>query len=395
MKVLHISLTDSGGAGACARRISQSLRDIGVDSEMLVLQKKSQDNHVYACFQIRSFLYRLINKLLKILHLNITEKLQLLEACKKNKAWYSSPSSIYDVSNHPMVKEADIIHLHWINNFVDQKAFFKRVKKPIVWTLHDENLFLGIAHYDNNVDIDNKLEKKYIAYKNEMLKNVNNLGIIFLSQYFMRKFGGNNLIKNCPKIVINNSVDCKAFKPINRDIAKKKLGISQDTLVFSFMAASIKEKRKGLYKLISAIEELNIYNVLILAIGDDKGFEKHKFVKNIGKKNTPSKISEALSASDYFVMPSMQEAFSQAPLEAMACGIPVVLFPFSGSDELINDNNGVLCDGFDIACLVKGIKTAINNHYDKDKIRQDVIDRFSPNRIANQYLEFYKLIQSD
>ena len=60
----------------------------------------------------------------------------------------SLPTSIFDVSKSNLVKEADIIHLHWVGDFVDLPSLSKKVNKPIVWTLHDENLFCGIRHYE-------------------------------------------------------------------------------------------------------------------------------------------------------------------------------------------------------------------------------------------------------
>src|SRR5690606_4080266 len=43
--------------------------------------------------------------------------------------------------------EADIINLHWTAGFLDWPSFFSKIKKPVVWTLHDQNAFLGGEHY--------------------------------------------------------------------------------------------------------------------------------------------------------------------------------------------------------------------------------------------------------
>lgn len=56
------------------------------------------------------------------------------------KAWrpnvYTLPVSKHDLSRHPLVKEADIIHLHWINNFVDYPSFSK------MWTSRSYGPFM-------------------------------------------------------------------------------------------------------------------------------------------------------------------------------------------------------------------------------------------------------------
>ena len=55
-----------------------------------------------------------------------------------------------DLSGHPLVKDADIIHLHWINQgFLSLKDIEELVKlnKPIVWTMHDMWPCTGICHH--------------------------------------------------------------------------------------------------------------------------------------------------------------------------------------------------------------------------------------------------------
>jgi glycosyltransferase involved in cell wall biosynthesis len=98
------------------------------------------------------------------------------------------------------------------------------------------------------------------------------------------------------------------------------------------------------------------------------------------------------SAANYFVMPSFQEAFGQTPLEAMACGTPVVSFPCGIASDLINENNGIVCEDFTADALANGIKTAMSREYDPKIIREDVINRFSYDKIAQQYIELYKKV---
>ena len=105
-------------------------------------------------------------------------------------------------------------------------------------------------------------------------------------------------------------------------------------------------------------------------------------------------MCELISCADYMAMPSYQEAFSQSPMEAMACGLPVVVFPVSGTAELVNDRNGVICDDFTADALERGIKVLMSRHYDSKEIRQDMIDRYSPQRIAEKYIDLYKELLS-
>ncbi len=155
MKILHISTRDYGGAGLCCIRIHQALMRQGIDSKVLVLERRSNCPEVYVtgCEPNRwkVFMKRAFNKLFRMLHLEITDFNKRLAFMQKYGLYCSLPVSRYDISGHPLVKEADILHLHWINNFVDYPSFFKKVQKPMIWTLHDENLFLGVTHYTVSV----------------------------------------------------------------------------------------------------------------------------------------------------------------------------------------------------------------------------------------------------
>ena len=93
-------------------------------------------------------------------------------------------------------------------------------------------------------------------------------------------------------------------------------------------------------------------------------------------------------------MPSYQEAFSQSPLEAMACGLPVVAFPVSGIPELLNNDNGVICKDFTPVALKEGILCILDSDFLSQTIRKDVVNRFSPKSIAQKYIITYQKLLS-
>jgi glycosyltransferase involved in cell wall biosynthesis len=88
-------------------------------------------------------------------------------------------------------------------------------------------------------------------------------------------------------------------------------------------------------------------------------------------------------------MPSRQEAFAQTPLEAMACGLPVVAFPCSGTEELINVCNGVRAEDFSRDSLKSALKKAMAASYTRDTIRKDVLTRFGLKNTVDKYSGVY------
>ena len=137
------------------------------------------------------------------------------------------------------------------------------------------------------------------------------------------------------------------------------------------------------------MEYMQPHNITLLCVG--KGvLPKCSFnIVGTGAIANPHLLALAYSASDLFVMPSYQEAFAQAPLEAMVCGCPVVAFPCSGTEELINEANGIRCQEFTEEALSDSIMAALATKYDRQAIREDVVERFDIDKIANQYIDLY------
>lgn len=293
------------------------------------------------------------------------------------------------------MKEADIIHLHWISGFVDYPSFFRKVKKPIIWTIHDENPGLGISHYimwrDSMGKEMRKLERHFVEIKKEALKAVCSLNLVAISSEMKHFLETNEILHSFPVSLIHNGIDGDVFYPSEKEVARKKLSLGGDKIIFLFVAYFINEDRKGLSDLLSVLEKLHIENLTLVCIGNfSKKPDTSIDIRCVGLIRDVRILSEYYSAVDYFCMPSYQEAFAQTPMEAMACGTPVVAYPCSGARDLINENNGVLCSDFTVDALYRGIKEAMSKQYDREWIRKDLLERFSYDVIAKEYIDLYR-----
>lgn len=409
MKILHISTSDFGGAGLCALRICQSLLDLGVDSKMLVARKLSDEPFVSKATESgkNSFVpskNRIVRKIQKELRqkgygLTILERYQREVACLQDKALFTFPISKYDLAKHPLVKEADIIHLHWVASFIDYPTFFPNVERPIVWTIHDENIGYGGFHYkkvrDEHYSKCQSIEDEMLTIKQLALSQAkSDIYPVAISEVMESYCNQVPMLEKYPITLIHNGVNVTSFSPIDKEIARKTYGIPQDRLVFAFCAQSLQDPRKGLKELISALEQLKMENVTLICAGDEEapiGPSTIDIVK-VGVINDEKSLSVFYSCADFFVLSSFEESFGQTPLEAMACGVPVIAFPCGVTKELINEANGIRCKEFTVESLVEGIKAAMGGQYDGETIRRDVIERFSYERIGKQYLELYKSI---
>lgn len=391
MKIVHISRSDSGGAGLCAYRICKSQRELGLDANLFVLFKTKPDAFVHRVSPVYYYFYKIFYKLLEIANIPCRHT-EVIKLKKKYNAVFSLPFAPFRLNNYSLIKDADIIHLHWVDGLLDYPSFFEKYKgKKIVWTLHDDGFFYGIAHYSYDVLKENSLEKECLDIKYHSIEKIQSFGVVFLSNFKYNKFINSRLISNAKKTIINNSVDSKLFHPYQKLESRRRLKLNETYKIFGFCANNIYDKWKGLEVLSKALTSIDP-SYVILAIGDanNSNGAYYNNVVPLGRLSSANDISYALSACDYFCMPSYEEAFAQSPLEAMSCGLPLIVFPCSGTEELINPQVGIRCKDFTLEALVDGIKLALSSNFSSEVIRQDVINRFSPSKIAEQYLRFYK-----
>ena len=405
MKIVHICTTLEGGAGICAKRIINATRRFGIDTCVLVAHGEKCNNvdvvkPAYSWSKI--WLIQKLQVLLNMWRLwprSIVINKRIAKEKKYGRVGsFTSPITDYQsLCDHPWIREADIVHLHWIGNFVDYKSFFSTVRKPIVWTIHDENPGLGGFHYllwkEKASDGLKRLDDEFCEIKKQAYIGVKSMTLVAISSMMVDFFSNNLLLNKYPHVVIYNGIEAEDFHRIPIDCARQALSLPNDSIVFLFVAQNIHEDRKGLKELIEALEVLEISNSVLICLGNYKKIPDCSFdIRCEGYIGNNMLQSLYYSSADYYVMPSYQEAFAQTPMEAMACGTPVVSFPCSGALDLINQGNGVVCDDFTVDSLVKGIRLAMQRSYDRDYIRKDVLYRFSYDKIGKQYVDLYKKV---
>jgi N-acetyl-alpha-D-glucosaminyl L-malate synthase BshA len=107
-----------------------------------------------------------------------------------------------------------------------------------------------------------------------------------------------------------------------------------------------------------------------------------------------------LSVSDLFLLPSAQESFGLAALEAMACEVPVVASRVGGLPEVVEDGvSGFLCDLNDIAGMARGAVTLLSDSALHERFARAGLERvrrhFCAARVVPQYEAYYQeIIQS-
>lgn len=403
IKVVHICTSLDGGAGLCAMRIMRATSNLGVDNYAL-LKNGNPDSHIdlIDMKHSRNKISFYFQKILHHFHIwprasRIDYQIQKARLKKDIIGYFTSPVTEYRISEHQWISEADIIHLHWVGGFLDYESFFRIVKKPIVWTLHDENPGLGGFHYaswkDKSTTKGQQIDNAMAVIKRKAYNHVKSMNIVAISSMMKDFICKNDLLDRFPCTLIHNGIDENLFLSKDKALARQSLGIKEDRMVFIFVAYNIYDNRKGLKDLLEALERLNIQNTTLICIGQYDVCPTTSFeVLCEGFVSNPRLLSLYYSAADFFIMPSYQEAFAQTPMEAMACGTPVIAYPCSGTTDLIKPFNGIVCTDFTIDALTHAIKKATSKIYDRNEIRQYIIEHFSYNLIGKEYAQLYRNI---
>jgi glycosyltransferase involved in cell wall biosynthesis len=357
MKVLHISHSDTGGAGRACIRLHQALLQAGVESKVLVLNQ-----HNFATPFIYSYKKLLKSKLRHFCEMVMTFLIEnLLYLLIKNKPKSSDgfdfPLSSYRLCNLSLVKEADIINLHWVSFFLDIPSFFKTVKKPIVWTMHDMQPFTGGNHYQTDFKAESYIffNNLIIKLKSQHLKS--NLIFVAPSKWLQNEFKKSQFA-NFRQTQILNSVNTLIFKVIEQKLWLKNLfGVSENKKIILFIADNLNNKRKGVSFVMECIDLLSIDDFEWICVGKPSEMLMQKpNVKYLGYFTDEITISIIYNLADVFVMPSLEDNLPNTIIESLCCGVPVVGFNHTGIREMISvDGFGVLAEDISSKSLSKAI----------------------------------------
>ena len=145
--------------------------------------------------------------------------------------------------------------------------------------------------------------------------------------------------------------------------------------------------------------------LLLVGDGPDRGATEHKaralgiyeHVRFLGKQDP---VSEILSLSDVFFMPSDFESFGLAALEAMACGVPVVCSDAGGLPELVNGSGaGIICPRGDIDAYTEATARLLQDDVLRGKMaqaaRDHAVNKYDERMIIPQYEAYYNRVLAD
>ena len=205
-------------------------------------------------------------------------------------------------------------------------------------------------------------------------------------------------------ICIRNGINLNKFniKNYRRNDMRSKLALSSCDFAWAKVAnfSSI----KGHKDLINAFKDIHIkYNSKLFLIGKDNGTLKElkDLVNTKGLENKikflgfREDIPEILLAMDGYICASHTEGFSNAILEAMASGLPIIATNVGGNSEIIkHKKNGLLIKSKDqnaiTSTMIKIMKDSTLSQKISEDAKKTVNEKYNTEKMVKSYIDVYE-----
>lgn len=394
-----------GGAAIGAYRLHQALRKRGIECEMLVLRKATSDRHAHRLSAYLPRWDRARRRLAAYRH----HRLLAANPRQPDSGHWSLNLFSYPIARAINAFEADIAHLQWVgDNYLPIREVAK-IKAPIVWTLQDMWAFTGGCHYAGDssdyhdgagncaqllspgrTDISARVyREKLKAWADAPLT------VVCLSQWLADCAGSSAVMKDRRIEVIGNPVDAQVFKPLDKAVARQAFNLPAESKLILFGAiGGTSDQRKGFAYLREALKGLEAAKSMELVIFGGEaplGLDLPLPVHQIGKLQDELSLSLLYGACDVYALPTLQEAFGNTLVEALASGTPCVTFDGSGAVDIVRHRqNGYVAKLKDARDLLRGIEWTLAQTWSRNALHSDIIARYGNERVAQQYIELYQ-----
>lgn len=398
IKVLHIvGGSSKNGAFKGAYILHKALLDLNIDSKVI---NDLEDKN------INQKIERKINYAYKGFLDEINFKVKILLEKIIKSIFLPSPRETFtlsffglDITKLEEYKNADIIHFHWLSQGFIRLKSLSKISKPAVWTMRDMWVFTGGSHYSMDFE---RYENSYLSnFVKKFKKKVFNDNFQFVAvSNWIKNYAKNSVVlKNRQVIKIDNNIEIKDFRVIDKIKARNFLKISTKKKVILYGAQNPQSKRKGWDVFVETLKTLDKSNYYLLIFGN---FWSQKILdvigleyKNFGFIDDQNKLNNIYSSSDIFVGSSLQDAWPKTFAEAMLCGTPVVCFKNTSISEVVDHKkNGYVVENIEPLDLKSGIEWLARNNEDKklsNNARQKIFE-FDSKKIAKKYIDLYENI---
>ena len=408
MRVLIVNTSErTGGAAVAAGRLMMALNNHGVKTKMLVRDKDTDALTVVALPSSPLHRWRFLWERFVIFCRLHFQRRHLFEVDIANTG--------ADITGLREFQEADVIHLHWINQGMLSLNGIRKILrsgKPVVWTMHDIwpataicHLTLGCrsftAHCHNCRLLPGKGGDRDLAYdvweKKQWMLRRENVFFVACSRWLESEAKKSALLKGQKITSIPNPIDTHIYSRSSRQEARERLGLPFDRKLILFASQRVTNENKGMDYLIEACCQLtDIPRLGVVILGghaEEVVAQLPLECYPLGYVNDEQRIVDVYNAADVFVLPSLSENLPNTIMEAMACGVPCVGFRVGGiPEEIDHQKNGYVAAYRDAGDLARGLRWILcEADYESlsREAQRKVAVSYSQQSVAVRYIEVY------
>jgi len=256
--------------------------------------------------------------------------------------------------------------------------------KPQIIHLNTSCGKLGIIRDFLCAQIAKKSDAKLIVHYHCNIKDQVDSSIV--SRFFLRQLANIADLN----LVLNNSSKQYLFQKTNRDsilipnfihetfVLDKSRNIRKEIKIVSFVGHV--QRTKGVLEIIDVAKKLPdiIFKIAGPVANEIVQIEKPKNTIFLGPI-TKQKVKKLLMESDVFLFPSHTEGFSNALLEAMAMGLPIITTPVGANVDMIESKGGVIVNVGDSNSIMEAIDNI------KDSMIRAKMSEWNLNKVKNEY----------
>jgi len=410
MRVLIVNTSErTGGAAVAANRLMKALNNNGVKAKMLVRDKDTDALTVVGLPKSRWHRWNFLWERLVIFTRLHFSREHLFEIDIANTGT--------DITRLREFQEADIIHLHWINQGMLSLAGISKILrsgKPVIWTMHDIwpataicHVTLGCRHFTSQCGNCRLLPgggssddlAASVWQKKQMILREENIYFVACSRWLESEAKRSALLRGHKVTSIPNPIDTHIYKKGSKQEARQRLGLPLDRKLLLFASQRVTNENKGMDYLIEACRQLSGCEVVILGGHAEEVVDRLPLKAHpLGYVSDEQRIVDVYNAADVFVLPSLSENLPNTIMEAMACGVPCVGFKVGGiPEEIDHRRNGYVAEYRSADDLARGIRWILEEA-DSEALSQNavhkVVQRYSQQSVALQYLDVYHQAQA-
>lgn len=446
IQVNHFSTFPHGGAGNAALSIHRSLQKIGLKSRFYFRRGEWNGDHDATVSHLdfpdlslstsglrdrlslprqwaRRVEKRRVRRVLRFYQRHLQDNRLATEVFSQAEEVQQTPA--------PAVLRGGILHLHWTAFGFDWPSFFHSLPDslPIVWTLHDQNLFTGGCHYTSGCDrfaqgcgncpqlpqrgVDD-LSRHNFRIKRSALAG-RNLHVVSPSYWLLQQARRSPILSHARSFThIPYGLDTEVFEnrpwdhQVLSDRQKNLWNERQPNLIPTVLlgAQDLNNQRKGILWALKAIHDSarstgkrirlwtfgsGVPEELLAPLAD------HVIVQQWGFISNPALLGRLYQQADIFLLPSLEDNQPQTALEAMCQQTPVIAFAAGGIAEVVRDGvSGYCVPVRDMETMTNRLTRLIQNPATRLQMglaaQQQIREEHDPRRQATAYARLYRHI---